>query len=276
MIGRGWRVLWLSVLLLVVAGELTSASLSSGKETREGENITRAKLEEETVPQSPRPADPAQDPEDSPHLQPLAEVDFCAGLKTLLEASENGFRSVTQAFKETATGVLVGQGTVQLPGAVLCTVVQHLVHGAWKASYTCHFAGDSETVAKADADRRFEALKQQTRNCVPKGLTEKDETGGEDIGVVSTEFVGDPLGPVVTVFLNYNGGSAEHPSTIDLWLRVARSIPAGPELGRSTLPRSRVWTTRISRQRHHPFSQDLPADRSFPFIRSCESTFHRG
>jgi len=157
-------------------------------------------------------------------------------LHKLLEASADGFRSVTQAFKETPTGVLEGQGTVRLPGAVLCTAVQHLIHGDWKASYTCHFAGDDETVSKAEADRRFEGLKQQTRGCVPKDLAERDETGGEDVGVVSTEFVGDQSGPIVTVFLNYNGGSAEHPSTIDLWLRVARSIPADPKLGRPAEP----------------------------------------
>ncbi|HKE12822.1 MAG TPA: hypothetical protein VKE73_14745, partial [Myxococcota bacterium] len=110
--------------------------------------------------------------------------------------------------------------------AVLCTAVQHLVSGAWKASYTCHFAGDDETVPRAEADRRFEALKQQTRSCVPGDLKERDNTGGEDLGVVSTSFSGVPSGPVVTVFLNYNGGSAEHPSTIDLWLSVVRSIPA--------------------------------------------------
>jgi hypothetical protein len=188
-------------------------------------------------------------------LQLLAEVDFCTGLNKLLEASDNGFRSVTQSFKETATGVLIGQGTVQLPGAVLCTAVQHLIHGAWKASYTCHFAADDETVSKAEADRRFEALKQQTRSCVPKSLTERDETGGEDVGVVSAEFVGgDSLGPIVTVFLNYNGGSAEHPSPIDLWLRVTRSIPAASELDRPPpFPSPRAFTRRISGP-HHPSS----------------------
>jgi hypothetical protein len=253
MIGRGWRLLWLFVPLLMLAGELISTSLSARTEPGHGENVPRA-TRDEVLGQSPRHAERAQDPEDSPQLQRLAEVDFCVGLNKLLEASDNGFRSVTQAFKETATGVLIGQGTVQLPGAVLCTVVQHLVQSAWKASYTCHFAADDETVSKAEADRRFEALKQQTRNCVPRNLTERDETGGEDLGVVSTEFAGDPLGPIVTVFLNYNGGSAEHPSTIDLWLRIARSIPAGPELGRPALPSPRVLTTRITRQRHYRFS----------------------
>ncbi len=230
MTGRGSRFLWVLVPLLTVTRD-PSSSLDGRKETADGGSVTRAELDD-AFARSPSPAERPQDTEDSLQSQRLAEVEFCVGLNKLLEASGNGFRSVTQALKESATGVLVGQGTVQLPGAVLCTVVQHLVHGAWKASYTCHFAADDETVSKAEADRRFEALKQQTRNCVSKRLTERDETGGEDVGVVSTEFVGDPSGPTVTVFLNYNGGSAEHPSTIDLWLRVARSIPAAPELGR--------------------------------------------
>jgi hypothetical protein len=177
--------------------------------------------------------------------EPLAEDDFCEGLRRLLEASADGFRSVTRDFKESANGVLVGRGTVQLPGALLCTAVQHLVSGAWKASYTCHFAGDDETVPKAEADRRFEALKQETRRCVPKNLKERDNTGGEDLGVVSTSFLGDSQGPSVTVFLNYNGGSAEHPSSIDLWLSVARSMAAGPGMdGSSKAPQSRCARTR--------------------------------
>ena len=235
MISRALCLLGLSALPLVAAGELPSASLSSGMEGGNGGTPTRAKLEH-LSPQSPGLSERLEDPEDPPRLQQRAEVDFCGGLNRLLEASANGFRSVTQPFKETPTGVLVGLGTVQLPGAVLCTAVQHLVSGAWKASYTCHFAGDDETVPKAEADRRFEALKQQTRSCVPAGLKERDSTGGEDLGVVSTSFVGDPSGPTVTVFLNYNGGSAEHPSTIDLWLSVVRSLPAGPEVGRSAAP----------------------------------------
>jgi|GEM_PF-2730988 len=247
MIRRALCLLWLSMLPLVAAGELPSVSLSSGMGAGDGKDATRANLKA-VSPQSSRDAEQAQHPEDPPQLQRLAEVDFCVGLNKLLEASADGFRSVTKAFKETATGVLIGQGTLQLPGAALCTAVQHLVSGAWKSSYTCHFAGDDEIVPKAEADRRFEALKQQTRSCVPKGLTERDETGGEDLGVVSTEFVGDPSGPIVTVFLNYNGGSAEHPSTIDLWLRVARSIPAAPGVGRRAAPSPRVSTTRISRQ----------------------------
>jgi hypothetical protein len=166
----------------------------------------------------------------------MAVSDLCGGVRLLLEASANGFRSVTQGFKETPTGVLEGRGTVQLPGAVLCTAVQHLASGSWKASYTCHFAGDSEVVSKAEADRRFNALKQETRSCMPEGMKERDSTGGEDLGVVSTSFVGDPSGPTVTVFLNYNGGSAEHPSTIDLWLTVARSIPTGSQVGRPDTP----------------------------------------
>src|SRR5208337_4102648 len=224
MISRALCLLGLSALPLVAAGELPSASLSSGMEGGNGGTPTRAKLEHPS-PQSPGLSERLQDPEDPPRLQQRAEVDFCVGLNKLLEASANGFRSVTQAFKETPTGVLVGLGTVQLPGAVLCTAVQHLVSGAWKASYTCHFAADDETVPKAEADRRLEALKQQTRSCIPAGLKERDSTGGEDLGVVSTSFVGDPSGPTVTVFLNYNGGSAEHPSTIDLWLSVVRSLP---------------------------------------------------
>jgi hypothetical protein len=235
MMGRRSRLFWLFVPLLMLAGERTSTSFSARTETGEGENVTIAKRDE-PLPQLHREIDRAKDPHDSPQLQQLAEVDFCVGLNKLLEASANGFRSVTQAFKETPTGVLVGRGTVQLPGAVLCTAVQHLVSGAWKASYTCHFAGDDETVPKAEADRRFEVLKQQTRGCVPEGLKERDSTGGEDLGVVSTSFVGDPSGPTVTVFLNYNGGSAEHPSTIDLWLSVVRSLPAGPQVGRPAAP----------------------------------------
>jgi hypothetical protein len=235
MISRVFYLLGLSALALVTAGELPSASLSPGTEGGNGENSTGAKPEH-ISPRSSRFAERPKDSKDPPQLQQLAEVDFCVGLHKLLEASTDGFRSVTQAFKETPTGVLVGLGTVQLPGAVLCTAVQHLVSGAWKASYTCHFAGDDETVPKAEADRRFEVLKQQTRGCVPESLKERDSTGGEDLGVVSASFVGDPAGPTVTVFLNYNGGSAEHPSTIDLWLSVMRSLPTGPEVGRPAAP----------------------------------------
>jgi len=223
-------LLWLCWMPLLVAGELTSV----------GSRLRTQEPDRETVSQ-PFPPLPGyihgvRDPESLPQVQLVSEADFCLGLHKLLEASADGFRSVTHSFKETPTGVLEGLGTVQLPGAVLCTAVQHLIHGDWKASYTCHFAGDDETVSKAEADRRFEGLKQQTRSCVPKELVERDETGGEDLGVVSTEFVGDQSGPIVTVFLNYNGGSAEHPSTIDLWLRVARSIPADPKRGRPAEP----------------------------------------
>jgi len=235
MIRRALCLLGLSTLPLVAAGELPSVSLSSGMEGGNGAPAPRAKLER-LFPQLPGFPEGLLDAEDPPGRPQLAEADFCVGLNKLLEASANGFRSVTQGFKETPTGVLVALGTVQLPGAVLCTAVQHLVSGAWKVSYTCHFAGDDETVPKAEADRRFESLKQQTRSCVPAGLKERNSTGGEDLGVVSTSFVGDPSGPTVTVFLNYNGGSAEHPSTIDLWLSVVRSLPAGPEVGRSAVP----------------------------------------
>ena len=38
----------------------------------------------------------------------------------------------------------------------------------------------------------------------------------------------------------------EHPSTIDLWLRVARSIPAAPGVGQRAAPSPRISATRIS------------------------------
>ena len=218
-------VLWFTALPFVASGAGGSASFDVRPEARDGERPENPKVDS---PRSSKPGAQAGNPDRLHGPEPFAEADFCGGLRKLLAASSDGFRSVTQDFKESASGVLVGRGTVELPGAVLCTAVQHLVSGAWKASYTCHFAGDDETVPRAEADRRFAALKQQTRGCVPEDLQERDNTGGEDLGVVSTSFSGAPSGPVVTVFLNYNGGSAEHPSTIDLWLSVARSIPAGP------------------------------------------------
>jgi len=229
MMGGARRLLWLGVLFLVAGGEPPTASSNSRTAIFKEQNAFGTPHEgAEPVPAR---AMPVQDPENASGAPQTADVDFCAGLHQLLEASADGFRSVTQALRETASGVFVGQGRVQFPGAVLCIVVQHLVHDAWKASYTCHFSPEDETVAKVEADRRFEALKQQTRSCVPKDLRERDETGGEDIGVVSTDFLGDPMGPIVPVLLNYNGGSSEHPSTIDLWLRVARSIPSSPSVG---------------------------------------------
>jgi hypothetical protein len=213
---------------LVAAGERFSPSFGFSPEAQGSDRPKIGDLSSRSSSEGVQ----ARNPDRPPGPERFAETDFCGGLRKLLEASSDGFRSVTQGFKESQSGVLVGRGTVELPGAVLCTAVQHLVSGAWKASYTCHFAGDDETVPRAEANRRFEALKQKTRGCVPQDLKERDNTGGEDLGVVSTSFSGVASGPVVTVFLNYNGGSAEHPSTIDLWLSVARSIPAGPAVSR--------------------------------------------